>query len=94
MDNLSEDEERFPSLDDLVRSAVPASRPAQQETVAKWLTLSPQLQSIVPHVAELTVTAMGGRDHWRDMTSAERNIFTYGIVALLAEAQKRASSYG
>lgn len=82
------DDDRFPSIE--VLCGRDDLRPAHRETVEHWRSLSTELKAIMPHVAELVVVSMGRQDSWATMTEGERNIMTYGIIALLAEAQRRA----
>jgi len=80
----------FPSIEALVNSSE-TSNPWFREVVEEWHTLSPELQSMVPHIAQLIVEAMGGETAWSDRNEVERNIMSYTAVSLLAEAQKRAA---
>lgn len=62
----------------------------QRKTVDDWLSLSAEVQALVPHVAELMTVAIGNQRYWDEMSESERNIMRYSTVALLAEAQRRA----
>lgn len=79
----------FPSVLDLVERG--SSSPGEQETIQDWLSLSAELQAMVPHVSELIVSVIGGPQGWAEMNEAKRNIMTYGAVSLLAEAKRRAT---
>ena len=81
----------FPTIKDLVNLIGPLG-PTDRKTVDNWQTLSPQLQAMVPHVAELIVRGIGSEKTWAEMTEAERNIMNYTAIHLLAEAQKRAAN--
>ncbi|HEY0312271.1 MAG TPA: hypothetical protein VGC56_07215 [Allosphingosinicella sp.] len=79
----------FPPIEALAGSNV-ALDPYASRILEKWRTLSPELQQMVPHIAQLIVEGMGGSAAWRDMNGAKRNIMSYTAAALLAEARQRA----
>jgi hypothetical protein len=80
----------FPTIDALVNSTA-ALDPFDREIVKDWHSLSPELQALVPHVAQLIAEGIRGQSAWSDMNTAKRNITCYTAVALLAEARRRAS---
>ena len=71
--------QEFPSIEVLVDSPEDLG-PVDRERVQNWRTLSPELQAMVPHVAQLIVEGMGGERTWWDMTEAERNIMGYSLI--------------
>jgi hypothetical protein len=81
----------FPPIEELAATVGPLD-PVSQDHVRDWLSLTSELQAMVPHLAQLIVRSMGRPETWQEFSEAERNIWDYTAASLLAEARRLAQS--
>jgi hypothetical protein len=82
----------FRPIEELAATVGPLD-PASQDYVQDWISLTSELQAMVPHLAQLIVRSMGRLDTWQEFSEAERNIWGYTAASLLAEAHRLARAH-